>query len=368
MAEPKAPTPIDGGVTVDNAATFYVDKKVYEGFKNLKLSRNLTQLTGSFEITLVDKWRVDQEDFELKPGLEIACRLGDTPLYQGYIDRLSISLSSGSRNLTISGRDKTGDLVDCSILGNNEFNNMTLDAIAKELVKPFGIGIVLFADVGKPFKKFTVNQGETVFEALERLAKQRELLLTSSPVGNLVFEKKGVVRATSELIEGVNILQAAVTFDNTERFSEYHVKGQAPGLIGSANDNTKGKGLAKDNGIERYRPTLILADNPADSGGAQQRAQWESSFRAAKGMQVSVMTQGWTQKGGELWATNQTVHIDCRSLGLKQDMLIQRVRFEQSENGRRTELELIRPDAFEFKTELKKEDDPLDLLGWDVKS
>ena len=85
-------------------------------------------------------------------------------------------------------------------------------------------------------------------------------------------------------------------------------------------------------------------------------------------MQVSVMTQGWTQKGGELWATNQTVHIDCRSLGLKQDMLIQRVRFEQSESGRRTELELIRPDAFEFKTELKKEDDPLDLLGWDVKS
>lgn len=367
MAEQKAPIPIDGGVSVDDAATFYVDNKIYEGFKNLKLSRNLTQLTGSFEITLVDKWRVDQEDFELKPGQEISCRLGNTPLYKGYIDRLSISLSSSSRNLTISGRDKTGDLVDCSIIGNNEFNNMTIDAIAKELVKPFGIGIVIFSDIGKPFTKFTVNQSETVFEALERLAKQRDLLLTSSPVGNLVFEKKGTVRSSSELIEGVNILQSAVTFDNTERFSEYHVKSQAPALLGSINDNTKGKGLAKDNGILRYRPTLLISENPADSAGSQKRAQWEASFRAAKGMQVSVMTQGWTQKGGELWATNQTVHLYCRSLGLKQDMLIQRVRFEQSESGRRTELELIRPDAFEFKTELKKEDDPLDLLGWDTK-
>lgn len=366
MVESRAPIPIDKGVEVDDAATFFIDNKIYEGFKNIRLARNLTELTGSFEITLVDKWRVDQEDFDIKPGLEISCKLGDTPLYKGYIDRLSISLSASSRNLTISGRDITGDLVDCSIIGNNEFNNMTLDAIAKELVKPFGINIIIFSDVGAPFSKFTVNQGETVFEALERLAKQREMLLTSSPVGNLVFEKKGVVRSSTELIEGVNILQAAVTFDNTERFSEYHVKGQAPGLLGSANDNTKGKGLAKDSGITRYRPTLILSENPADNSGSQKRAQWESSFRAAKAMQVSVMTQGWTQKNGEIWATNQTVHIDCRSLGLKQDMLIQRVRFEQSESGRRTELELIRPDAFEFKTELKKEDDPLDLLGWDV--
>lgn len=363
----RAPVPTDEGVKVQEAATFYVNNKIYEGFKNIRLSRNLTALTGSFEITLVDKWRVEQEDFELKPGLEISCMLGQTPLYKGFIDKLGISLAPQSRNLTITGRDKTGDLVDCSILGQNEFNNMKLEAIAKELVKPFGIGVVVFANTGKPFTKFTVNQGETVFEALERLAKQRELLMTSSPVGNLVFEKKGVVRASSELIEGVNILSAAVSFDNSERFSEYHVKGQSSSILGNVDDNTKGQAVAKDSGIERYRPTLILAENSADTDGAQQRANWESSFRAAKGMQVNVAVQGWTQKGGEIWATNQTVHIDCRSLGLKQDMLIQRVKFDQSESGRRVELELIRPDAFEFKTEIKKEDDPLDILGWDVK-
>lgn len=363
----KAPTPIDEGVRDPNAATFYVGNKIYEGFKNIRLSRNLTSLTGAFEITLTDKWEVEQEDFELKPGLEISCKLGNTPLYKGFIDRLSISLSGQSRNLTISGRDKTGDLVDCSILGQNEFNNMKLEAIAKELVKPFGVSVIVFADTGSSIRKFTVNQGETVFEALERLGKQKELLLTSSPVGNLVFEKKGVIRASSELIEGVNILSAAVTFDNTERFSEYHVKGQSPSLVGSIDDNTKGEGLAKDLGVNRYRPTLILAENAADTSGAQQRANWEASFRTAKAMQVNCVIQGWKQKKGEIWATNQTVHIDCRSLGIKQYMLISRVKFELGASGQRTELELIRPDAFEFKTEIKKEDDPLDILGWDAK-
>ena len=296
MADSKPEKPIDEGVSVEDAAVFYVEGKVYEGFKNLKLERNLTSLTGAFEIVLVDKWKVDQEDFSLKPGLKISCKLGKKNLYTGYIDNLGISLGAGTRNLTIAGRDITGDLVDCSILGSNEFNNMTLDKIAEALVKPFGIKIIIFSDVGKPFTKFTVNQGETIFEALERLSKQRSLLMTSSPSGNLVFEKKGIIRASTELIEGVNIMGGGAQYDNTERFSEYHIKGQNPGLLGSTSDNTKAKGLAKDLGITRYRPKVILAENAANADDSQKRANWEAGFQAAKGTAINVVVQGWTQK------------------------------------------------------------------------
>ena len=76
---------------------------------------------------------------------------------------------------------------------------------------------------------------------------------------------------------------------------------------------------------------------------------------------------GWTQKAGELWATNQVVFIDCPSIGIRQDMLISKVNFELSDNGKITELGLIRPDAFEFNTKVKKDKDLLDLLGWSVK-
>jgi prophage tail gpP-like protein len=367
METSNPPVISDNGTTEDDAAVFYVNNQIYEGFKDIRLSRSLTSLTGSFEIVLVDKWMVEKADFDMKPGLRIACKIGKKSVYTGYIDKLNISLSSSSRNITISGRDKTGDLVDCSHVGRNEFNNMRLEAIAKELVKPFGIDVIIFASTGEPFTKFTITQGDSVFQALEKLAKQRNLLLTSSPEGNLVFEKKGIIRSSTELIEGVNIKSAGISLDNTERFSQYHVKSQAIGIIGNAQDASQAKGTASDEGIDRYRPIVILNESQGDGKTAQQRAEWEASLRSAKACNVSVVVVGWTQRLGELWATNQVVHIDCPSIGVKQDMLISKVNFELSENGKITELELIRPDAFEFKAKIKKEKDPLDLLGWSVK-
>lgn len=362
----RAIRPFDRSTLLDDAATFYVNNRVYEGFKNIRLSRNLLSLTGSFEITLTDKWRADKEDFSIKTGDRIHCHLGVNPLYEGYIDRLAISLSSSSRNLTITGRDKTADLVDCSIIGPAEFDNLDFIGIAENLLKPFGLKVLSNVDVGSKFPKFTIRQGETVFEALERAAKERELLLMSTTHGNLLIDKKGSTRASSELIEGVNILSAGAEFDNSERFSEYHVKGQQSGLIGGITDATESEGKATDSGVLRHRPTLIIAENSVDTDGAQKRAQWESSFRAANATKVSIVVQGWRQKDGSLWATNQIIHVDCRSIGVKADMLVSKIKFDQGTNGRKTEIELIRKDAFEFKKEIKKEDDILDQLGWNV--
>ena len=360
----KAPIPSDGGYQVKNEATFYVNNKVYEGFKNITIQRSLTQLTGAFEITLVDKHRVEKEDFELKAGLKISCKLGNTLLYSGYIDNISISLTESSRNITIRGRDNTGDLIDCSVINKNEFNNLKLEAIAKEILKPFGLGVITFADTGENIEKFTINQGETAFQALERLSKKRKLLMTSSPTGNLVFEKKGVIRSSTELKEGENILGAAVSFNNADRFSEYIVKSQSTSRSGDILSNTQAEGRSKDLGIDRYRPTVIVSDSASTIAESQERAAWESSLRAAQAMEVSVSTQGWTQKNGEIWAVNQIVHLDCRSIGINADLLIREVRFAQSESGRRVELVLIRKDAFEFKIEIEKEDDPLSTIGW----
>ena len=65
--------PFDYGTLREDAVTFYVNNKAFEGFKNIKIARNLTSLTGTFTITITDKWRVDQEDFEIKPGDRMHC-------------------------------------------------------------------------------------------------------------------------------------------------------------------------------------------------------------------------------------------------------------------------------------------------------
>lgn len=360
--------PFDYGTLVKDAVTFYVNNKVFDGFKTVKIARNLTSLTGTFSIVVTDKWRVDQEDFEIKPGDRIHCHLGKTALFEGYVDKLSLSLNGTSRNITIEGRDKTQDIVDCSITTSSEFNDLTFTGIATQLLKSFNIKVLPQVSVGAKFPKFSVRQGETIFEALDRAAKERQLILLSSTHGNLVIQKRGNQRANTELIEGINVLAAAVSFDNTQRFSNYIVKGQSTGLIGNPKDQTQNRGEAIDGGLGRFRPIIIIAENAVDNDGAQKRAEFESTFRAAKAMQVNVTVVGWKQKDGSLWEVNQLVQVDIRSIGIKQQLLIQKVKFDQSENGRRVEMELIRPDAFEFKKEIKKEDDPLDILGWNTNS
>lgn len=365
----KPTVPFDYGSLREDAVTFYINKKSYDGFLNVSIDRNMTSMTGTFSITVTDKWKVDQEDFEIKPGQEIHCHLGKDALFQGYIDKLNLSLSPTSRNITISGRDKTGDLVDCSIKADAEYNDLNFTGIAKELCKPFGILVIAETDVGANFPKFSVRQGETVFEALERGAKERELLLQSTTHGNLLITKRSSSRSSTELIEGVNVMSASASFDNTQRFSEYIIKGQSTGLLGDAKDATQNQGTATDEGITRYRPTIIIAENAVDNDGAQKRAQFEATFKSAKASQVSLTVRGWNQKDGSLWKVNQLVQVDCRSIGIKARMLVQKVKFSQAKGqGQKVEMELIRKDAFKSDVKkIKKKDDILDGLGWDDK-
>lgn len=356
--------PFDRGTLIDDVATFYVNNKVFHGFKNITVQRNLMSVTGSFTITLIDVWR-GVVPFEIKTGDRIHCHLGNEAIFEGYVDVFNINITSGSTNITIDGRDRTADLVDCAHLGASEFNNLNLSEIAKQMIAPFGLEVINTnnVDVGKVFEKFTVRQGETVFEALNRGAKQRQLILLSSPHGNLVFDKKGVTRAGTELVEGVNIELTGARFNDSQRFSQYIVKGQKPGVIADLLGSTSGKGEAFDAGINRYRPTVIIAEQSSDTDDAQQRAEFEASFKIAKAFSCTVALVDWKKTDGKVWKVNEIVRAKIPSIGINSDLLIKSVSFKLSDSGRATDLELIRKDAFDFKKEIKKEDDLLTRLG-----
>ena len=72
----------------------------------------------------------------------------------------------------IRGRDRTGDLVDCSAATMpGEWQNELLDRIVQSLIDPFGISVTVDTDIGEPFRKFRIDEGETVFEAIDRACR-----------------------------------------------------------------------------------------------------------------------------------------------------------------------------------------------------
>ena len=324
--------PFNYGTLDENAATFYSNNLVFEGFKNVQIQKSMAQIADNFQITLTDKWQVEKEDFDLRPGSRIHCHLGKESVFEGYVDRFNINITSGSRNITISGRSKTADLVDCTHEGPTDFNDIGFQQLAEQLCSPFGIKIINpdGISMGGIFQKFSIMPGEKVFEALGRAARQRELILLSSTHGNLIVTKRSNKRAGTELVEGINMTLTGATFDNTERHSEYKVKGQQSGLIADIDQTIGSAAKSTDSGIKRYRPLTIIADGQSNSDDAQKRANWESAVRAARGMVINCSVIDWKKKDGKLWAINELVPIEAPSVGVIETLLIKSVSYNLS--------------------------------------
>lgn len=342
--------------------TLFVGGKVFEGWEDLQFTRELNACASDFQIKMTDKWRQDKEAWRVLPGNTAHVHIGKTSMLQGYIDSVEASISAQSRGVQVKGRSKTCDLVDCSIKDLSQFTSaLTLKEIAQKVVAPFNIPVIFDADPGETFSQTTIQPGETVFALLDRLARQRKFLIYPSPNGSLVFAKAGSKRASTQLVEGVNILSGKSNYDFSNRFSIYEAKGQNIGWMGEGKQTAAALGTATDAGITRYRPLVINAEAVSDNGASDNRAAYEAALRKAQSLKVEIQTQGFYQKDGVLWDINQFVFVDCGFLGVRRWLITRKVTYNKSlGGGTTTTLELCLPDAFNFEKAKKKEDP----LGW----
>lgn len=345
---------------IADAVTLFVGKKVFEGWTDLSITRELNAAASDFQLQLVDKWRVDQEPWRVQPGDAVHIHVGKNSLLTGYVDKMEASVSANQRTVSIMGRSKTGDLVDCSADASG-LTGLNIQEVAEKLCAPFGVRVVMRGQPGATFDTIQIQQGETVFAVLDRLARQRKLLVYPSYDGNLVFEGEGTRKARAELRQGVNVKSGTARFDNSNRFSKYITKGQDIGWRGSLEEKTVAPtGEATDGGITRNRPLIVVAEGTVDDASSEDRATYEASVRRAKSLEVEVELQGWFQPDGSLWEINEIVFTDIGFLGVRRKMLVKKVVFSKNGSGTTTTLTLILSGAFDFKKEKKKEDP----LGW----
>lgn len=364
-----------GGQRLDDALTMKINGIVYDGWKSISVTRNIRALSGSFNFQVSDRWRQENLDWKLKPDDKVQIFIGGGKIngglvISGFIDEIDPKFDKGSRSLPIQGRDKTADLIDCDaslVAKKTEFKDITLTALAEVLSTPFGIKVLERADVGKPFKKWTIKQGETCFETLDRAARDRQIILTTSPVGNLILEKRGQDKADNRLIQGINIKSGEAKYTNRDRYSQYVVKGQRAGNDNDFGKNvTSAKGEAFDRGVSRFRPLLIIAENPVNQAEAQARAEWEATVRAANSNIIKVVTPKWLMETGRLWQINEEVKVSARFLGIQDEtLLISETTFNKTKGGGSIcNISLMRRDAFIPKAIIPASGDIQKNLGW----
>lgn len=321
----------------------------WEGWESVEVSHQVDAAAGSFSLGLADKWRAEQMAPALSAGMACQVLAGGDTLISGYIDKLNFSFADAAHGITVSGRDKTGDLVDCSAVHDpGYFKNQTAQQLAQTLAGPFGISVKA-EDSGQPIEVFKIEEGESAFMAIERAARTRGLLPTPDGRGGLSLGRPGQRRSSTALVQGQNVKEGSVGYDVSDRFSDYVCKGQKRGSDDDYGESCCAvKGQGQDESIDRYRPLIVRPETQVNQQDAEQRAKWEASTRAARGVSAEVTVQGWRQDDGALWQAGLLVSCDLPFLHLSQDLMISKVTFGLDlSNGTTTKLELKDPKAFD---------------------
>ena len=324
-----------------------VGGREYTGWKSARVTRGIESIAGTFELEVFDGvgWPV-------RGGDECSVLVAGEVVLTGYVDRRSAAISGTDSRLTVSGRDRAGDLVDCSAdLPSGEIWNVDPLAFARKVAAPFGVPVALQRGVRaeQSTGKVSIDPGESAFDAIDRVCRLAGLLPVSDGRGGLVLTRAGTATATSAIVEGENLLSASVDSDVTGRFARYVVLGQASG--GDDFDveaSVTVRAEARDAGVKRSARRLVVrGEGNLTRAQAKRRAEWEATSRAARGDAYTVTVQGWTQADGSVWPINARVRVACPRLGVDEDLLIFRATYSIDPSmGTVTELQLMRPDAF----------------------
>ncbi len=321
------------------------------GWNSFRVTRGIERCPSDFELTMTERYPGELQQVVIGVGNAFQAKLGNDLVITGYIDRFAPSIAPGQHSITVSGRSKCADLVDCAAeWPSNQISNSTALSIAQKLCKPYkGLSASATGRHGDVIPQFSIMWGETAFEIIERVCRYQALLAYDGPAGNLVLSGVSSQKAASGFKEGINVQSASIVYSGDQCYSQYVVRRLNTDSLGDAG---LGGDIVKefdDPRISRHRRRYIIVEAGDTQGAdvAQRRGAWEASRRAGRSYQVRLTTDSWRDAAGMLWSPNTIVPLELPSLHIiSAEWLISEVSFKRDESGTTAELVIMPPEAF----------------------
>jgi prophage tail gpP-like protein len=305
------------------------------------VTRSLERFPSDFELSVTDKFPLDDTSIDMKPGQSVVVKFGKDAVLTGYIDRYEAEISTEDNPVKISGRSACQDLVDCAAqISTYQINSTTPFNLAGLLCDQFGIQVSAkpTGAANQPtIAQFNVILTESTYDILERVCRWAALIMYDDPSGNLVLAQVGQEQGSGQIVEGVNVQKASCTFSMDQRFSLYKAVYQsvdslsdvsvALGAAAGASNIIPG-GTFLDETVPRYRPKVIVSEQGFMSlGVAKQRASWEAARRYGRSQAVRVVVDSWRDSAGRLWQPNSFAALYLPSLKINHLWVIGEVTF-----------------------------------------
>ena len=291
--------------------------------------------------------------FEYQP---VTASIGGELVFTGTLITVKPTASAKGVAVAAGAYSLPGVLVDCcapaSMFADNgeqgdslEFENADLRSIAKNLLTPFGLTAVFIAPPGKAFEVLSMQAGEEVMPFLAKLAKQRNLVITSNAKGQVVFwQSNPGGDPVARFVEGVAGPMSTIDADFKTQSYFSHLTGISRTEVGSDG----GQYTAKNSRLPGVlRPfTFEATEAEGESIVTATKAKLGRMFGDAIAYSVELDT--WRDSRGKLWAPNTTVIVEAPSVMIYKpyELLIRDVTFKRDSNGAGATLTLVLPASY----------------------
>lgn len=322
---------------------------VHSGFIDASVTLTMDALANDFQLTYSDRWVESGEPLPIEAGDAVQILIDGEVVLDGYADHPEIDVQADKKALTVSGRSKAGDLVDCAVIHpSGTWRNQTVGQIASEVCEPFGILVTVFDDIVR-IPRVSLEDGEGAEALIMRLARMRGLVVFSIG-GDLVMSRAGAERTKTPLWRGANIIGGKRSSDHSQRFSEYHFHGQTRGSDTVTGQNsTQLHHKVDDTEMRRYRPMLVVAGGAGGSDDLGVRAILERNQRLGRSERIVVDVDSWFDDD-LLWTPNKLVEVHDYELRVDADLIVSTVRYQHSPTsegkGNSVSLEMTYPQAY----------------------
>lgn len=332
-------------------AELHVGGRILKNWTTVNVRRDFVELPSHFLFTCSETTPMANvvTDLQVKPGDPVTIMLAGQLALTGYVNIRQTMYDANSHGVAIQGRGSSQDIIDGAVelskISGGEFRNKSLKEIADALLAPFGQSLDITGADEKVHEKFEVERirpGESPYNAIERLARKRGLLVGETIEGRL-RAMNGPEGQGGQLVEGQNIKSCrAVITDLTATNPSIKI-GQAIGGPQRYADMASQIVAEGNGGATRYRPLVSVATRPVTQLDLNNALAMELQWRSAATIQAWITVYGWLDGGrtGKLWREGNWVLVKSAMAMLNRALWIKAVTFTQDDQGgTQTELEL----------------------------
>lgn len=305
-------------------------------------------------------WAIDEENFEndviYKPLImnsyyDASVYIGGELVITGRVYEVKNKVTYDDATKELEGYSYTIDVVDSSPFPPYEFKKQTLEKIAKSLLTGYDIKLVIDPSAilnDRPFKKVTCKGRDKIFSFLSKLAKQRDLIISSTVYGELLITTANVFQKPVGTIEDGKHpgFEYNIGFNGRKLFKYYKTVARSPGRRKKIKRKFKSE-IAIDNNVPGDRRTVVRMDE-SDIGELKNPIEWYRSKQLIEALTLEFPVIGWYAPNGELWKPNTLVTIRSVYLELPRGytFFIRAVTYNYSIDGNTAILHLTPKESF----------------------